>query len=83
MQEETVTVLEHKRKKKRTHNDWMSELPIDKIEYREEHPVCENCGAEMKEIDKDMAYDELVYTPAFRIINYKQNHHLGHCYFEN
>lgn len=64
VQEESITVPEHKRKKKRTHDDWMSELPIEEVEYREEHPVCENCGAEMQEIGKEKAYDELVYTPA-------------------
>ena len=26
---ETVTVPEHKRKKKRTHDDWMSALPVE------------------------------------------------------
>ena len=62
--EETVTVPEHKRKKKRTHDDWMSKLPVEEIEHKEEHPVCENCGAEMKEIGKEKAYDELVFTPA-------------------
>lgn len=61
---ETVTVPEHKRKKKRTHDDWMSELPVEEIEHKEEHPVCEICGAEMQEIGKEKAYDELVYTPA-------------------
>ena len=62
--EETVTVPEHKRKKKRTHDDWMSTLPVEEIEHKEEYPVCEICGAEMQEIGKDKAYDELVYTPA-------------------
>ena len=62
--EETITVPEHKRKKKRTHDDWMSKLPVEKIEHKEEHPVCEICGAEMKEIGKEKAYDELVFTPA-------------------
>ena len=62
--EETVTVPEHKRKKKRTHDDWMSALPVEEIEHKEEHPVCEICGAEMQEIGKEKAYDELVYTPA-------------------
>ena len=62
--EETVTVPEHKRKKKRTHDDWMSTLPVEEIEHKEEHPVCEICGAEMQEIGKEKAYDELVYTPA-------------------
>lgn len=60
---ETVTVPEHKRKK-RTHDDWMSKLPIEVKEYKEVDPVCENCGAEMKNIGKEKAYDELVYTPA-------------------
>ena len=62
--EETITVPEHKRKKKRTHDDWMSKLPVEEIEHKEEHPVCEICGAEMKEIGKEKAYDELVFTPA-------------------
>ena len=56
--EETITVPEHKRKKKRTHDDWMSKLPVEEIEHKEEHPICENCGAEMKEIGKEKAYDE-------------------------
>ena len=46
--EETVTVPEHKRKKKRTHDDWMSALPVEEIEHKEEHPVrdlrCRNAG---------------------------------------
>ena len=62
--EETITVPEHKRKKKRTHDDWMSKLPVEEIEHKEEHPICENCGAEMKEIGKEKAFDELVFTPA-------------------
>lgn len=60
---ETVTVPEHKRKK-RTHDDWMSKLPIEVKEYKKVDPVCENCGTEMKNIGKEKAYDELVYTPA-------------------
>lgn len=48
--EETVTVPEHKRNKKRMHDDWMSALPVEEIEHKEEHPVCEICGAEMQEI---------------------------------
>ena len=60
--DETVTVPEHKRKKKRTHDDWMSALPVEEIEHKEEHPVCEKCGSEMEEIGKEIAYDELVYA---------------------
>ena len=62
--EETITVPGYKRKKKRTHDDWMSNLPVEEKRYEEEHPVCEKCGSEMKEIGEEKAYDELVYTPA-------------------
>ena len=61
--EKAVTIAEHKRKKKRTHDDWMSNLPVQEVVHEEEHPVCEKCGSEMKEIGSDKAYDELVYTP--------------------
>ncbi len=64
VQEETVTILEYKRKKKRTHDDWMSELPIEEVEHKEEHLVCEKCSSKMKKISKEKAYDELIYTPA-------------------
>ena len=62
--EKAVTIAEYKRKKKRTHDDWMSNLPVQEVVHEEEHPVCEKCGSEMKEIGSDKAYDELVYTPA-------------------
>ena len=62
--EETITVPEHKRKKKRTHDDWMSNLLVEEKHYEEEHPVCEKCGSEMEEIGEEKVYDELVYTPA-------------------
>ncbi len=61
---EKVTAPEHKRRTKRTHDDWMETLAIEEVKHQEEHPVCERCGAEMKEIGKEKAYDELVYTPA-------------------
>ncbi len=46
------------------YNGVLSKLPVEEIEHKEEHPICENCGAEMKEIGKEKAYDELVFTPA-------------------
>lgn len=61
--EKTVTVPEHQRKAKRTHDDWMNNLPIKEERHEEEHPVCEKCGSEMVEIGEDKAYDELVYVP--------------------
>ncbi|WP_294412711.1 transposase, partial [uncultured Ruminococcus sp.] len=47
----TTTVTEHKRKKKRTHDDWMSELPVEEVLHKEDDPKCDK-------------YDELIYTPA-------------------
>lgn len=63
MPETTVTVPEHQRKAKRTHEEWMSNLPIKVECHKEEHSVCEKCGSEMVEIGEEKAYDELVYVP--------------------
>ena len=60
---ETITVPEHKRKKKRTHDEWMSSLPVEEKHHIIEKPVCEICGAEMEELTPEKAYDELVVTP--------------------
>ena len=62
--EKTVEVKSHPRKKKRTHDEWMSTLFVEEKEHKEEHPICEKCGSEMVEIGVDKVYDELVYTPA-------------------
>ena len=61
--EKTIVVPERQRKAKRTHEEWMSNLPIKEERHEEEHPVCEKCGAEMVEIGEEKAYDELVYVP--------------------
>ena len=61
--EKTVTVPEHQRKARRTHEDWMSNLPIKEERHEEEHPLCEKCGSEMVEIGEEKAYDELVFVP--------------------
>ena len=41
----------------------MSHLPVEQVVHKEEHPICEKCGSEMKELGPDKVYDELVYTP--------------------
>ena len=74
--EETITVPEHKRKKKRTYDDWMNSLPVEEIDHTVDHPVCEICGAEMEELTPEKAYDELVYTPA----KYHIRRHIVHKY---
>ena len=61
--EKIVTVPEHQRKVKRTHEEWMSNLPIKEERHEEEHPVCEKCGSEMVEIGEEKVYDELVFDP--------------------
>jgi hypothetical protein len=47
---ETINVPAHQRKKKRTHDDWMSELPVEEILHREDNPECDKCGSDMTEI---------------------------------
>ena len=61
--EKSIVVLEHQRKAKRTHKEWMSNLPIKEERHEEEHPVCEKCGSEMVEIGEEKVYDELVFVP--------------------
>ena len=45
---QTVTVPEHKRKKKRIYDDWMSSLPVKEEHHEIKNLVCDICGAEMK-----------------------------------
>ena len=61
--EETITIPEHKRKKKRTFEEAMGELPAEEIVYELKEKVCDKCGAEMVEIGVEKR-DELVFTPA-------------------
>ena len=61
---EEITVPEHKRKKKRTYDEWMQSLEIKEEHHEIENPVCEHCKSEMEEIGEEKAYDELIYTPA-------------------
>ena len=57
--EETITVPEHKRKKKRTFEESMADLPVEKVIHDLEDKTCDKCGAEMIEIGKGER-DELV-----------------------
>ena len=61
---EEITVAEHKKRKKtRTHDDWMSKLEIKEKRHEVENKFCEKCGAQLEEMGEDNAYDELVYIP--------------------
>ena len=73
---ETITVPEHKRKKKRTHDEWMNNLPVKEEHHKIDNPVCEICGAEMEELTPEKAYDELVFTPP----KYHIRRHIVHKY---
>ena len=73
---ENITVPEHKRKKKRTHDEWINSLPVKEEHHKIKNPVCEICGAEMVEIGDEKAYDELVYSPA----KYYIRRHIVHKY---
>ena len=61
--EKSIVVPEHQRKAKRTHEEWMSSLPVKEVRHEEERPVCEKCSSEMVEIGEEKAYDELVFVP--------------------
>ena len=56
----TTTVTEHKRKKKRTHDDWMSRLPVEEVLHKEDDPKCEKCGSDMTEIGEDRTEFKLI-----------------------
>lgn len=58
----TITVPEYQQKAKCTHDEWMSNLPVREVWYEGNDPVCEKCGAEMKEIGEEKVYDEFVYV---------------------
>lgn len=73
---EKITVPAHERKKKRSHEDWMSSLPVEVIDHTLDNPVCDICGSEMKDIGEEKAYDELVLEPA----KYHIRRHMAHKY---
>ena len=51
--EETITVPEHKRRKKRTFEEAMADLPVEKVIHELEDKTCDKCGAEMEEIGEE------------------------------
>ena len=51
--EETITIPEHKRKKKRTFEEAMADLPVEKVIHELEDKTCDKCGAEMEEIGEE------------------------------
>jgi transposase len=59
-----ITVPEHKRKSKRTHEEAFENLPVEEILHEVEDKECPVCGKQMKTVGKEFVRDELVYVPA-------------------
>lgn len=62
--EELVTVPEHKRKKKRSREEIIGNLPTEEVVHYVEDRSCDVCGSEMTAVGKEFVRDELVYVPA-------------------
>ena len=62
--EESVTVPEHKRKKKRSREEIIGNLPTEEVVHYVEDRSCDVCGSEMTAVGKEFVRDELVYVPA-------------------
>ena len=61
---ESVTVPEHKRKKKRSRAEIIGDLPVEEVVHEVEDKTCDICGSEMKTVGKEFVHDELVYVPS-------------------
>ena len=63
---ETFTVTEHKRKKKRSQEEILSELPVDEVVYelKDEQLDCPKCNGTLKLIGRDFVRKEIVTIPA-------------------
>ena len=64
--EKQTVVKEHTRKKKRTREELLKDLPTENvvIPLAEEERRCPECGAEMEPIGKEYVRQELVWVPA-------------------
>ena len=59
-----ITVPEHKRKSKRTHEEAFANLPVEEFLHEVVDKDCPVCGEQMKTVGKEFVRDELVYVPA-------------------
>lgn len=62
--EKEVTVPEHKRKSRRTHEETFENLPIEEVLHEVENRSCSGCGKQMEPVGREFVRDELVYVPA-------------------
>lgn len=63
--EESVTVPEHTRRKKRTHEELLKGLPEEDVclDLSEEQKICPTCGVPMKRIGKKFVKTEMILIP--------------------
>ncbi len=62
--EKDIIVPEHKRKKKRTHEETFENLPVEEVLHKVEDKTCPECGEQMVSVGKEFVRDELIYVPA-------------------
>ncbi len=69
---ETVTVREHTKRAKRTHDEIFADMPRDIVDIPAEK-TCEQCGAEMEHVSWEHARYELTMTPAkYKLTEYRE-----------
>ena len=70
---ETFTVAEHKRKKKRSQEEIMAELPVEEAVYElsEDQLHCTKCNGTLRLIGKELVRREMIIIPAqTKLLNY-------------
>ena len=63
---ETFTVAEHKRKKKRSQEEILAELPVEEVVYElnEDQLNCTKCSGKLRMIGKELVRKEMITIPA-------------------
>lgn len=81
--EKTIIVPRHERKAKRTHEELISDLPVEEIVLTipEKERSCGKCGSELIPIGKEKVCDKLIIIPAqFKIERtYRESYKCGGC----
>ena len=63
-EEESDVISSYKKKRKRTRDELLKDLPVEEVLHNVENRICEKCGSEMETVGKEFVRDELVYVPA-------------------
>ena len=62
--EESEVISSYRRKRKRTKDELMKDLPVEEVVHKVEDRICDKCGSEMVTVGKEFVRDELVFVPA-------------------